>query len=110
MDQYMNQIEQDKIIIINYKKLLNDMEELNKLFDPTMDYEQLINRRINKIKELLDYTYSNIEFVKRHERFRINVIRKILKWYFSSNKYEKEIGNEYKFLLDRLRNKVIYWK
>ena len=67
----MNQIEQDKIIIINYKKLLNDMEELNKLFDPTMDYEQLINRRINKIKELLDYTYSNIEFVKTNQTYKL---------------------------------------
>ena len=106
----MNQIEQDKIIIINYKKLFNDIEELNKLFDPTMDYEQFINRHTNKIKELLNYIYSNIEFVKRHERLRINIIRKILNWYFSSNKYEKEIGNEYKFLLEHLRNKVIYWK
>lgn len=110
MDQYMDEKEQDKIIIKNYEKLIDDMEEINKLFDPTMDYEQLINKRKDKIKELLDYTYLNIEFVKRHERFRIDVIRKILKWYFSGNKYEKEIANEYKFLLEHLRNKVLYWK
>ena len=108
MSNDMNQKNQDQIIINDYRKLINDVNESNNLFDPTISYEELINIRKEKIKALLVYTHNNLEFVKRHEQFRLAVGKKILKWYFEGNIFEKEIANEYKFLLDLLRNKIIH--
>ena len=98
---------------ISYDNIMSDyiiMSKYLELFKLLNTTAYNSDDRDKSIRNIFDYTITNLNFVLHKNEFKLIIIKKILEFYFSTNSFEQKTASEYLYLLKILHPKHIYPK